>query len=107
MVLFGVFVLATLVITVWARRQNRSPADFYAAARGFTGFQNVLAISGDYMSAESFLGIAGTIALSGYDVFLYSLGFLVSWLVALLLIAEPLRNSGRFTMADVLAFRMR
>ncbi|MFE5587195.1 cation acetate symporter [Kitasatospora sp. NPDC056531] len=107
MALFGFFVAATLVITVWAGRQNRSAADFYAGGRGFTGFQNGLAISGDYMSAASFLGIAGTIALAGYDGFLYSIGFLVAWLVALLLIAEPLRNSGRFTMADVLAFRMR
>ncbi|MFE4354838.1 cation acetate symporter [Kitasatospora sp. NPDC001261] len=107
MALFGVFVLATLGITVWAGRQTRSASDFYAGGRGFTGFQNGLAISGDYMSAASFLGIAGTIALSGYDGFLYSIGFLVAWLVALLLIAEPLRNSGRFTMADVLAFRMR
>ncbi|MFF4383385.1 cation acetate symporter [Kitasatospora sp. NPDC001547] len=107
MTLFGVFVLATLVITVRAGRQNRSASDFYAGGRGFTGFQNGLAISGDYMSAASFLGIAGLIALNGYDGFLYSIGFLVAWLVALLLIAEPLRNSGRFTMADVLAFRMR
>ncbi|MEU9076216.1 cation acetate symporter [Kitasatospora sp. NPDC004745] len=107
MTLFGLFVLATLGITVWAGRQTRSAADFYAGGRGFTGFQNGLAISGDYMSAASFLGIAGTIALAGYDGFLYSIGFLVAWLVALLLIAEPLRNSGRFTMADVLAFRMR
>ncbi|MER7771739.1 cation acetate symporter [Kitasatospora sp. NPDC096140] len=107
MTLFGVFVVATLVITVWAGRQNRSASDFYAGGRGFTGFQNGLAISGDYMSAASFLGIAGLIALNGYDGFLYSIGFLVAWLVALLLIAEPLRNSGRFTMADVLAFRMR
>ncbi|MER7671183.1 cation acetate symporter [Kitasatospora sp. NPDC096128] len=107
MSLFGLFVVATLVITVWAGRQNRSAADFYAGGRGFTGFQNGLAISGDYMSAASFLGIAGIIALTGYDGFLYSIGFLVAWLVALLLIAEPLRNSGRFTMADVLAFRMR
>ena len=107
MALFGLFVLTTLAITLWAGRQNRSAADFYAGGRGFTGFQNGLAISGDYMSAASFLGIAGTIALAGYDGFLYSIGFLVAWLVALLLIAEPLRNSGRFTMADVLAFRMR
>ncbi|MFH8382114.1 cation acetate symporter [Kitasatospora sp. NPDC018058] len=107
MTLFGLFVVATLVITVRAGRQNRSASDFYAGGRGFTGFQNGLAISGDYMSAASFLGIAGLIALNGYDGFLYSIGFLVAWLVALLLIAEPLRNSGRFTMADVLAFRMR
>ncbi|MFG2822155.1 cation acetate symporter [Kitasatospora sp. NPDC048365] len=105
--LFGVFVLATLGITIWAGRQTKDAADFYAGGRGFTGFQNGLAISGDYMSAASFLGIAGAIALFGYDGFLYSIGFLVAWLVALLLIAEPLRNSGRYTMADVLAFRMR
>jgi cation/acetate symporter len=105
--LFSVFVLITLAITIWAGRQTKDATDFYAGGRGFTGFQNGLAISGDYMSAASFLGIAGTIALVGYDGFLYSIGFLVAWLVALLLIAEPLRNSGRFTMGDVLAFRMR
>ncbi|WP_374983662.1 cation acetate symporter [Streptomyces fradiae] len=105
--LFGLFVVATLIITVWAGRQTRSAADFYAGGRQFTGFQNGLAISGDYMSAASFLGIAGAIALFGYDGFLYSIGFLVAWLVALLLVAEPLRNSGRYTMGDVLAYRMR
>ena len=82
-------------------------ADFYAGGRSFSGFQNGLAIGGDYMSAASFLGISGAIALSGYDGFLYSIGFLVAWLVALLLVAEMLRNSGRYTMADQLAFRMR
>ncbi|MFD8595896.1 cation acetate symporter [Kitasatospora sp. NPDC059646] len=107
MSLFGVFVIATLGITLWAGRQTRDAADFYAGGRAFTGFQNGLAISGDYMSAASFLGIAGLIALYGYDGFLYSIGFLVAWLVALLLVAEPLRNSGRYTMADALAFRMR
>ncbi|MEU9129768.1 cation acetate symporter [Kitasatospora sp. NPDC048540] len=107
MTLFGVFVLATLGITVRAGRQTKDASDFYAGGRGFSGFQNGLAISGDYMSAASFLGIAGAIALFGYDGFLYSVGFLVAWLVALLLVAEPLRNSGRYTMADVLAFRMR
>ncbi|MFD7440133.1 cation acetate symporter [Streptomyces sp. NPDC059909] len=105
--LFAAFVVATLFITVWAGRQTKSAADFYAGGRQFTGFQNGLAISGDYMSAASFLGIAGAIALFGYDGFLYSVGFLVAWLVALLLVAEPLRNSGRFTMGDVLAYRMR
>ncbi|MEU7698495.1 MULTISPECIES: solute symporter family protein [unclassified Streptomyces] len=105
--LFGAFVIATLAITVWAGRQTRSAADFYAGGSQFTGFQNGLAISGDYMSAASFLGISGAIALYGYDGFLYSIGFLVAWLVALLLVAEPLRNSGRFTMGDVLAYRMR
>ncbi|CAM5320425.1 MULTISPECIES: solute symporter family protein [Streptomyces] len=105
--LFGLFVVATLVITVWAGRQTKNAADFYAGGRQFTGFQNGLAVSGDYMSAASFLGIAGAIALFGYDGFLYSIGFLVAWLVALLLVAEPLRNSGRYTMGDVLAYRMR
>jgi cation/acetate symporter len=105
--LFILFVMVTLGITIWAGRQTKDATDFYAGGRSFTGFQNGLAISGDYMSAASFLGIAGAIALFGYDGFLYSIGFLVAWLVALLLVAEPLRNSGRYTMADVLAFRMR
>jgi cation/acetate symporter len=105
--LFLVFVAVTLGITVWASRQTKTATDFYAGGRSFSGFQNGLAIGGDYMSAASFLGIAGLIALYGYDGFLYSIGFLVAWLVALLLVAELLRNSGRYTMADVLAFRMR
>ncbi|RCG26743.1 cation acetate symporter [Streptomyces diacarni] len=105
--LFSVFVAITLAVTVWAGRRTKDAADFYAGGRQFSGFQNGLAISGDYMSAASFLGIAGAIALSGYDGFLYSIGFLVAWLVALLLVAEPLRNSGRYTMGDVLAYRMR
>ncbi|MFK3982492.1 cation acetate symporter [Micromonospora sp. NPDC050397] len=105
--LFLVFVAATLGITIWASRQTKTATDFYAGGRSFSGFQNGMAIGGDYMSAASFLGIAGIIALYGYDGFLYSIGFLVAWLVALLLVAELLRNSGRYTMADVLAFRMR
>jgi cation/acetate symporter len=105
--LFLVFIAITLYITFWASRQNKTAADFYAAGRSFSAFQNGLAISGDYMSAASFLGIAGLIALFGYDGFLYSIGFLVAWLVALLLVAELMRNSGRYTMGDVLAFRMR
>jgi cation/acetate symporter len=106
-ILFLLLVVLTLAIVVWAGRRTRNATDFYAGGRGFTGFQNGLALGGDYMSAASFLGIAGIIALSGYDGFLYSIGFLVAWLVALLLIAELMRNSGRYTMADVLAFRMR
>ncbi|MGI5288875.1 solute symporter family protein [Nonomuraea polychroma] len=106
MILFLAFVAATLGITFWASRQTKTAADYYAGGRSFTGVQNGLAIGGDYMSAASFLGIAGIIALSGYDGFLYSIGFLVAWLVALLLVAELMRNSGKFTMADVLAFRM-
>ena len=106
-VLFGTFVAITLFIVWRAGRTNKKSTDFYDGGASFSGFQNGLAIAGDYMSAASFLGIAGTIALFGYDGFLYSIGFLVAWLIALLLIAEPLRNSGRFTMGDVLAFRMR
>jgi len=106
-ILFVAFVLFTLVLVFRAGRSNKQSSDFYDGGGSFSGFQNGLAIAGDYMSAASFLGIAGTIALFGYDGFLYSIGFLVAWLVALLLVAEPLRNSGRFTMGDVLAFRMR
>ena len=105
--LFILVVLVTVGITFWASRQTKGAADFYAGGRGFSGFQNGMAISGDYMSAASFLGISGAIALFGYDGFLYSIGFLVAWLVALLLVAELLRNSGRYTMADQLAYRMR
>jgi cation/acetate symporter len=105
--IFLVFVAVTLVIVYRASRNNRTAADYYAAGRAFTGPQNGIAISGDYLSAASFLGIAGAIAINGYDGFLYSIGFLVAWLVALLLVAELLRNTGRFTMADVLSFRMR
>ncbi|MDQ1626295.1 MAG: cation/acetate symporter [Actinomycetota bacterium] len=105
--IFLAFVAVTLVIVYRASRNNRTAADYYAAGRSFTGPQNGIAISGDYLSAASFLGIAGAIALNGYDGFLFSIGFLVAWLVALLLVAELLRNTGRFTMADVLSFRMR
>jgi cation/acetate symporter len=106
-VLFVAVVLVTVGITFWANRQTHGTTDYYAGGRSFSGFQNGMAISGDYMSAASFLGISGAIALSGYDGFLYSIGFLVAWLVALLLVAELLRNSGRYTMADQLAYRMR
>jgi cation/acetate symporter len=101
------FVAVTLAIVFRASKANRSAAELYTAGSAFSGRQNGVAISGDYLSAASFLGIAGAIALTGYDGFLYSIGFLVAWLVALLLVAELLRNTGRFTMADVLAFRMR
>jgi cation/acetate symporter len=106
-VLFLAVVALTVGITFWASRQTSGTADFYAGGRSFSGVQNGLAIGGDYMSAASFLGISGAIALSGYDGFLYSIGFLVAWLVALLLVAEVLRNSGRYTMADQLAYRMK
>ena len=105
--IFAAFVAVTLVIVLRASRSNKTAADYYAAGRNFTGPQNGTAIAGDYLSAASFLGIAGAIALNGYDGFLYSIGFLVAWLVALLLVAESLRNTGRFTMADVLSFRLR
>jgi cation/acetate symporter len=105
--IFGAFVLLTLAITFKASRNNKSAADYYAAGRNISGTQNGLAIAGDYLSAASFLGIAGAIAIYGYDGFLYSIGFLVAWLVALLLVAELMRNTARYTMADVLAFRMR
>jgi cation/acetate symporter len=99
--------VVTLVIVVRASRSTKTATDYYAAGRSFTGPQNGVAISGDYLSAASFLGIAGAIAVYGYDGFLYSIGFLVAWLVALLLVAELLRNTGKFTMGDVLSFRMR
>jgi cation/acetate symporter len=105
--IFLFFVAVTLVIVFRASRNNKTATDYYAAGHAFTGPQNGIAISGDYLSAASFLGIAGAIAVNGYDGFLYSIGFLVAWLVALLLVAELLRNTGRYTMADVLSFRMR
>ena len=105
--IFASFVAVTMALVLRAGKTNKSAADMYTGGAAFSGRQNGIAISGDYLSAASFLGIAGAIALQGYDGFLYSIGFLVAWLVALLLVAEPLRNTGRFTMADVLAFRMR
>lgn len=107
MAIFGLFVAITLVIVLRASRNNKTAADYYAAGRSFTGSQNGTAIAGDYLSAASFLGIVGAIAINGYDGFLYSIGFLVAWLVALLLVAELLRNTGKFTMADVLSFRLK
>lgn len=105
--IFTIFVLITLAIVIKVSRGNRGAAEYYAGGRAFTGRQNGIAIAGDYLSAASFLGIAGAIALNGYDGFLYSIGFLVAWLVALLLVAELLRNVGKYTMADVLSFRLR
>jgi cation/acetate symporter len=105
--IFLVFVAITLVFVYRASRTNKTASDYYAAGRSLTGPQNGVAIAGDYLSAASFLGIAGDIAINGYDGFLYSVGFLVAWLVALLLVAELLRNTGKYTMGDVLAFRMR
>ena len=100
-------VLVTLVVTFWASRRAKSAVGFYAAGRGITGFQNGLAISGDYLSAASFLGIAGLIFIYGFDGFLYSIGFLVAFLTVMFLLAERMRNAGKYTIADVLAFRLR
>lgn len=104
--MFLVFVLATLGITKWAAARTKSAADFYAAGGGITGFQNGLAIAGDYMSAASFLGISGLVFSSGFDGLIYSVGWLVGWPVILFLIAERLRNLGKYTFADVAAFRL-
>jgi cation/acetate symporter len=106
LVIFAVFVLITLYVVIRASRRNATATEFFTADRAFSGPQNGIAIAGDYLSAASFLGIAGAIAVYGYDGFLYSIGFLVAWLVALLLVAELLRNTGKFTMADVLSFRL-
>jgi cation/acetate symporter len=105
--IFLAFVAVTLIVVIRAGRNNRSAADYYTGGRSFTGPQNGFAIAGDYLSAASFLGIVGAIAISGYDGFLYSIGFLVAWLVALLLVAELMRNTGKYTMADVLSFRLK
>ncbi|MFI5503636.1 cation acetate symporter [Nocardia asteroides] len=105
--IFALFVAVTMVVVIRASRNNASAADYFTGGRGFSGPQNGIAIAGDYLSAASFLGIAGAIAVYGYDGFLYSIGFLVAWLVALLLVAEMLRNTGKFTMADVLSFRLK
>ncbi|APY85977.1 cation acetate symporter [Streptomyces alfalfae] len=108
LLLFGAFVAVTLAITTWVSRGRRGSAEeFYAGGRLFTPMENGFAIAGDYMSAASFLGISGLIALFGYDGMLYSVGFLVAWLVVLFLVAELVRNCGRFTLADVVAARMR
>jgi cation/acetate symporter len=104
--IFAIVVAATLVITYWASRRVTGAVQFYAAGRAITGPQNGFAIAGDYMSAASFLGIAGLIFLYGFDGFLYSVGFLVAFLTVLFLLSERMRNSGKFTIADVLAFRM-
>mgnify|MGYP001205409938 CR=1 FL=1 len=103
--LFCAIVLLTLLITYWAAKRTKSTSEFYTAGGGLKGWQNGTAIAGDYMSAASFLGIAGSIALSGFDGFFYSIGFLVAYLVVLYLVAEPLRNLGKYTVADMIAAR--
>lgn len=105
--IFVVFVIITLTIVIRVSRRNTNATEYFTGGHAFTGRQNGIAIAGDYLSAASFLGIAGAIAVYGYDGFLYSIGFLVAWLVALLLVAELLRNTGKFTMADVLSFRLK
>ena len=105
--MFGIFVVFTLFITKWAASKTKSAADFYTAGGGITGFQNGLAIAGDYMSAASFLGISAAVMASGFDGLIYSIGFLVGWPVITFLMAERLRNLGKFTFADVAAFRFK
>lgn len=106
-VMFLVFVGGTMGITYWASKRTRSAKDFYTAGGGITGFQNGLAIAGDYMSAASFLGISGLVYLSGFDGLIYSIGFLVGWPIILFLVAEQLRNLGKYTFADVASYRLR
>jgi cation/acetate symporter len=104
--MFLVFIAVTLYITWWAARRSTGSSAYFAAGRSLTAWQNGVAVAGDYMSAASFLGIAGIIAFQGYDGFMYSVGWLVAYLTVLLVVAEPLRNAGKYTMADVLAYRL-
>ena len=106
-VMFLLFVGGTLGITYWAAKRTKSAKDFYTAGGGITGFQNGMAIAGDYMSAASFLGISGLVYLKGYDGLIYSIGFLVGWPIILFMIAEPLRNLGKYTFADVASYRLK
>jgi cation/acetate symporter len=105
-IFFILFVCTTLAITYWAAKRTRTTKDFYAAGRSVTGLQNGLALAGDYMSAASFLGIAGLVSTKGYDGLIYSVGWLVGWPIIMFLIAEPLRNLGKYTFADVVAYRL-
>jgi cation/acetate symporter len=106
LLMFLVFIVITLGITYWSARRSSGASAFFAAGRRITAWQNGVAVAGDYMSAASFLGIAGIIAYQGYDGFMYSVGWLVAYLTVLLIVAEPLRNAGKYTMADVLAYRL-
>ena len=106
-IMFVIFVSGTLGITYWAAKRTKSAKDFYTAGGGITGFQNGMAIAGDYMSAASFLGISGLVYLKGYDGLIYSIGFLVGWPIILFMIAEPLRNLGKYTFADVASYRLK
>ena len=105
--MFGAFVIFTLFVTKWAAKKTKSASDFYTAGGGITGFQNGLAIAGDYMSAASFLGISAAVFLNGYDGLIYAIGFLVGWPIITFLMAERLRNLGRYTFADVAAYRFK
>ncbi len=107
LIMFLVFIAITLGITYWASRRSAGASAYFAASRQIKGWQNGIAVAGDYMSAASFLGIAGIIAFQGYDGFMFSVGWLVAYLTVLLVIAEPLRNAGKYTMADVLAYRLK
>src|SRR5256885_8639820 len=107
LLMFLGFIGITLVITWWAARRSSGASNYFAAGRRITGWQNGIAVAGDYMSAASFLGIAGIIAFQGYDGFMYSVGWLVAYLTVLLVVAEPLRNAGKYTMADILAYRLK
>ncbi len=106
-ILFVAIVGLTMYVTYWASKRNKSTSDFYTASRSLTGWQNGMAIAGDYLSAASFLGIAGLVALNGYDGFMYAVGWLMGYIVVLFIVAEPLRNSGKYTLADVLAYRLK
>ncbi|HTF44799.1 MAG TPA: hypothetical protein VK641_12905, partial [Terriglobales bacterium] len=105
--MFLIFIAITLAITYWASKRSTGAGAYFAAGRQIKGWQNGVAVAGDYMSAASFLGIAGIIAFQGYDGFMFSVGWLVAYLTVLLVIAEPLRNAGKYTMADVLAYRLK
>lgn len=107
LLMFLLFIAITLVATWWAARRSSGASAYFAAGRRITGWQNGIAVAGDYMSVASFLGIAGIIAFQGYDGFMYSVGWLVAYLTVLLIVAEPLRNLGKYTMGDVLAYRLR
>jgi cation/acetate symporter len=100
------FAVITLAITYWAARRTRTSAEFFAAGGNVSALQNGFALAGDYMSAASFLGIAGLVATSGFDGLIYSIGFLVGWPIVMFLIAEPLRNLGKYTFSDVVAYRL-
>ncbi|HMK65237.1 MAG TPA: cation acetate symporter, partial [Thermodesulfobacteriota bacterium] len=106
-IFFIVFILVTLYITYWAAKKTKTTKEYYAAGRSITGFQNGVALAGDYMSAASFLGICGMTCLKGYDGMIYALGWLVGWPALMFLMAEPLRNLGKYTFADVVAFRLK